>query len=135
MSLNILVTGATGNQGGAVIKALCSLEDGAIHVQAVSRNTSSSRAQDLLQRYQHLTPVEGSCDEPETIFSSCGVPITAVFAVQMLVGFPPDADAEEKHGKGLIDAAVTHGVNTLGAFESKNVTSRSPPARAPSWQC
>ena len=110
MLQNILVTGATGKQGGAVISALHSIENNAITIYALSRNITSPAALKLASRYNGIKLVSGSFDDPEAIFAACGVPISCVFAVQLPTGFPPSAEAEERHGKDLIDAAVAHGV-------------------------
>lgn len=121
---NILVTGATGRQGGAVIKALSALLAAAkeensntnntnIKIYALTRDVNSSGTKKLASRYPHIKLISGSFEDPEAVFAACNAasaPITSVFAVQLPVGFPPNAEAEERHGKSLIDAAIAHGV-------------------------
>ena len=110
MSQNVLVTGATGNQGGAVIAALSAIDAKDFTIFAVTRNVSSPGAQNLVSKYSNLKLVCGTFDDPTAIFSSCKVSISSVFAIQQPAGFPPNAEIEEKHGKDLVDAAVAHGV-------------------------
>ncbi|MCJ1394838.1 hypothetical protein MMC18_007718 [Xylographa bjoerkii] len=103
-SRTILVTGATGKQGGAVIAALLAAQSSQpFHIIAVTRSQASKSAQSLLAK-PNVSLVEGDLDNPEAIFKQTG-PVWGVFGVQL------GTDAEEVQGKALIDAAVANGVS------------------------
>ncbi|KAH9220716.1 hypothetical protein DL95DRAFT_477901 [Leptodontidium sp. 2 PMI_412] len=92
MRRNILVTGATGKQGLALIKALlhpsppnpnlqqitpenprsgpeiqADLEEHTYHIYALTRNASSPAAQHLAETEDHVTIVQGNLDIPDSI--------------------------------------------------------------------
>ncbi|KAK8065677.1 transcription factor SEF1 [Apiospora hydei] len=91
----ILVTGATGKQGGALIDhLLASPRASRFDIVAVTRDIQSSRAQKLSSR--------GDLTNPDAIFEAAG-PVWGVYSVQV------NSDAEESQGKALIDAAILHG--------------------------
>ncbi|KAK1760269.1 NmrA-like family domain-containing protein 1 [Echria macrotheca] len=116
---NILVVGATGKQGGAVIKALLALpptNSPPLHILALTRNPSSPSAQSLAAAHKEdgiLEIVQGDTANPEPIFTSrpADSPIHAVF----LVTVPPPSGkvSEQNQAKPFIDAAVAHGVRHL----------------------
>ena len=87
MSRAILVTGATGKQGGAVIKALLSSESD-FRILAVTRSMESGSAQKLAAD-PRVTLVQGNLDDTEAIFEEAkkatALPIWGVYSVQ--VGF------------------------------------------------
>ncbi len=100
----ILITGATGNQGGALIETLLAAPDAAgFSIVAVSRNVSSGRAQKLAAK-PNVSVVGGDLTNPEDIFVKAPGPVWGVYSVQV------NSDAEEAQGKAMIDAAVAHGV-------------------------
>ncbi|KAI9799818.1 MAG: hypothetical protein M1825_004378 [Sarcosagium campestre] len=103
----ILVTGATGKQGGAVIDSLlASNQQVPFEILAVTRNTSSQRALTLATK-PNVTLIEGDFDRPDAIFDKAGA-VYGVFAVQTpSLG---NKDLEEKQGKALVDAAVANKV-------------------------
>ncbi|GAB3040971.1 NmrA/HSCARG family protein [Natronobiforma cellulositropha] len=76
-STRVLVTGATGNQGGAVVDHLLE-SDAAFDVRGLTRDASSEAAAALETR--GVTMVEGDLDEPETL-SEPFEGVDAVFAV------------------------------------------------------
>ena len=86
MSKPILVTGATGNQGGAVVDALIKQNEGDFTIVALTRNTSSPSASRLAAK-SSLRVLQGDMDQPDAIFSDAqkmlGVPIWGVFMVQV----------------------------------------------------
>lgn len=103
----ILVTGATGKQGGAVIQALCdSNAASTFTIIAVMRSAKSSSAQSLALHH-NVSLVEGNLDDPAAIFAKTG-PVWGVFSVQIA---SPGSNTEEKQGKALIDAALANGVS------------------------
>lgn len=108
----ILVTGATGAQGGAVVKALLaspSLPN--FTILALSRSTNSPKALALAAKCTQMTLLQGDLDKPAAIFDSYPHQITTVYSVQNHhFGSPEKHSIEETQAKGLIDAAVAHGV-------------------------
>jgi uncharacterized protein YbjT (DUF2867 family) len=103
----ILVTGATGKQGGAVIQALSeSTSAQAFNIIAVTRSKNSRSAQNILS-HPNVSLVEGDLDNPAAIFQQVSSPVYGVFSVQIA---SPGSDREEKQGKALIDAALANGV-------------------------
>jgi uncharacterized protein YbjT (DUF2867 family) len=99
----VLVTGATGKQGGALIQGLLSAPDTAgLNILAVTRDASSPRALELGANF-NVAIVQGDMTQPEAMFEKFG-PIWGVYSVQI------NSDAEEQQGKAMVDAAVAHGV-------------------------
>lgn len=110
----ILITGATGKQGGAVINALIASKTPGLTVYAVTRKAVSPAAQALVakssQRLKiHL--VQGDMSNCAAIFRAVPAKIKYVFGVtpiDMSIGANPRS--EEVQGKALVDAAIAHGV-------------------------
>lgn len=98
---SIVVIGATGKQGGALIDALLQSAS-PISIIAVTRSTSSGSAWALASK-PHVTIIEGDVNNPDAIFDQAGS-VWGVFSVQT------NNDEEEKQGKAVIDSAVLHGV-------------------------
>lgn len=109
---NILVVGATGKQGGAVVKALAALpkNDSPLHILALTRNASSPRALKLAETNKDLLElVQGDATNPAPIFEAQPKgSISAVFIVTT-----PGKTPEEKQAITLIDAAIEHGVKHI----------------------
>lgn len=105
MAKAVLVTGATGKQGGAVIQALLDSKSQNTTIIAVTRTTASKSAQAL--QAKGVTVVQGDLDDPSAIFAQTG-PVHGVFSIQAA---SPGSPTEEIQGKALIDAAVAHGVS------------------------
>lgn len=99
----ILVAGATGKQGGALISALLPTKQ--FKIIALTRNTTTLRAQSLRSR-PNVTLLEGDLNNCPAIFSKLATPVHGVFSVQT----PMDPKVEEQQGKELVDAAAAHGV-------------------------
>lgn len=101
----ILVTGATGTQGGATARELLAA---GFRVRILTRDPGSANAQSLAKL--GAEPVQGDMGEPSTLaLATQGV--QGVFSVQR-----PDADgsdSERRHGMALIDAARAAGVRHL----------------------
>lgn len=103
---NLLVTGATGKQGGAVISALLRCQSNPpFNIFALTRNTKSAPAQSLASK-QNVSLVEGDLDNVPAIFQNLPESIHGVFSVQT----PLKPKVEEQQGKALVDAAASHGV-------------------------
>ncbi len=97
MKLTVLVSGATGNQGGAVTQAL--LASGH-KVRALTRNTESSRARRLADQGVEL--MQGNLDDAKSI----GRALQGTDSFY-LMGSPQEVgvDGETKQGIALADAA------------------------------
>ncbi|KAK4120644.1 NAD(P)-binding protein [Parathielavia appendiculata] len=109
---NILVVGATGQQGGAVINALLDLPEASsrFHILALTRNAQSDRAKALASAHQGVVElVEGDNTNPQPIFASQPKgSIASLFVVTTLGKIN-----EEEQAIPLIDAAVEHGVKHI----------------------
>jgi nucleoside-diphosphate-sugar epimerase len=79
----IVVTGATGKQGGALIKALLEKSPQPFEIYAVTRNTTSGGAKALASKGVKL--VQGDFDGPEQIFKQVEKP-WGLFSVTMPLG-------------------------------------------------
>lgn len=105
MDQAVFVTGATGQQGGAVADRL--LADG-WQVRVLTRRPDSTRARALAAASAEV--IAGSLEEPATI-DRC---IDGVHSVYSVHPGPLDpAQDEVKAGKAIIDAAVKYGVTHL----------------------
>ncbi|KAJ7622239.1 NAD(P)-binding protein [Roridomyces roridus] len=124
---NILVTGATGHQGRALIRAL-SLSSSSpesesdFHILALTRNPCSSHSKSLSSSHPTLVSlVQGDLDSPESIRAVFDDAVRAdgsggvwgVFCVLAFPGLGADADGEERQGKLLADLALEYGVSTF----------------------
>jgi uncharacterized protein YbjT (DUF2867 family) len=105
---NILVTGATGKQGGALIRGLLSNPKPAFHIYALTRNPSSPSAKALASN-PSITVVEGEPRNPLSIFKHIAQPLHGVFSVTVPNPFK-SGQFEEAQAIPLIDASVNHGV-------------------------
>lgn len=107
---NILVVGATGQQGGAVVKALLDLprDEFPLHILALTRNAQSEKARSLAESHKGvLELVVGDSSNPKPIFDSKPKGfIDGIF----IVTIPGGKVNEEQQAIPLIDAAVEHGV-------------------------
>ena len=112
MSKTILVTGATGNQGGALVTQLANHP--AFHVLAVTRNASSPSAQALQSKGKNITLVQGDLNDVPALFTAAKKvgkgDIWGVFSVQVSMGKGVTSEGEVKQGTDLIDASVKQGV-------------------------
>jgi uncharacterized protein YbjT (DUF2867 family) len=94
----ILVTGATGAQGGSVARFL--LADGSFAVRCMTRNTNSDSARELRQNGAEV--VQGDFDDP----SSLRAALKGCYGVFGVTNFWEHFDKEFEHGKNLIDAVA-----------------------------
>lgn len=101
----LLVTGATGKQGGALVKALTASSPNAFELVALTRNLDSPSAQKLAKQ-QNVKLLHGDLDDVSAIFQQAGSPFHGVFSVQT----PLDPEKEEAQGKALAEAAARNGV-------------------------
>jgi uncharacterized protein YbjT (DUF2867 family) len=104
-SQRILVVGATGKQGGAVIDALLAkshIFD--FQILALTRNPDSPRAKSLALN-PNVSIVQGDPADPSAIFAQA-CPIDTVFCVTV----HGKEGAEDAQAAGLIDASIAKGV-------------------------
>lgn len=105
---NLVVTGATGKQGGALISALLSQPSPAFTIHAVTRNTGSPSAQRLAKQ-PNVKVIRGDFDDARAIFQQVDKP-WGLFAMTNLTAGEVN---EEKQGKALVDAAVDAGIQHI----------------------
>ncbi|KAL4790838.1 hypothetical protein BDV19DRAFT_401741 [Aspergillus venezuelensis] len=112
MTRAILITGATGKQGGAVIETLLE-QDTDVEILALTRDASSPSAKRLAGKSIKIKLVEGTLDQQDAIFENAkkitDSPVWGVFSVQV-AAFTGDTTLEAKQGKSLIDAALKYNV-------------------------
>lgn len=101
----VLVTGATGTQGGAVAREL--IERGYI-VRGLTRNTESARAQAMSNLGAEM--IRGDFDDAASLASA----MNGVYGVFVVTNFWEHGyDTEVQHGKQLADAALQAKVQHL----------------------
>jgi nucleoside-diphosphate-sugar epimerase len=113
---SILVSGATGKQGGALIKSLLSAQEAnspSFHILALTRNPSSASAQ-RLATLPNVTVIQGDLNDCAAIFAAAPSqhkPVWGVFSVQVPAAGPfANHNTEVRQGTSLIDAALANGV-------------------------
>jgi len=111
--LVILVTGATGKQGGAVVRAL--LDSPAnipcpYSILALTRNPSSPAARKLAST-PNVSLIQGDFNDCASTFSKIKTPLYGAFLVTYpAVGPFVKRDLEEAQCKAFVDSALKHGV-------------------------
>ncbi|KAH6880549.1 nucleoside-diphosphate-sugar epimerase family protein [Thelonectria olida] len=113
MSRALLITGATGKQGGSVISSLLA-RNADFKILAVTRNSSSPAAQRLAAKSTRISLVQGDLNDTESIFEAAkkatSTPIWGIFSVQLPAMNKKGPIIEEAQGKALVDSALNHGV-------------------------
>lgn len=88
MSRALLITGATGKQGGSVIKALLARNTN-FKILAVTRDVNSPSAKRLAAASPNITLVQGNLDNTEAIFQDAKKAVQesvwGVFSVQVCI--------------------------------------------------
>lgn len=114
MPKTVLITGATGKQGGAVINALSQAGSSDFEILAVTRNTNSQSAQKLSSKKTTVKLVQGDLDDVPKLFQNAKEVATGsiwgVYSVQISMGKGVTLESEVKQGCDLIDESVKHGV-------------------------
>ena len=107
MSHLITVFGATGAQGGGVVRAL--LTGGKFKVRGVTRSVESKKAKELAA--QGVEMVQANFDEPESLHKA----IAGSYGVFLVTNFWDGMDGarETKQGKGAVDVCLQEGVKHL----------------------
>lgn len=99
----LLITGATGKQGGAVIASILAFaQASSFNIIGVARDSTSAGAR-RLATLPSVSVVEGNFSDIPAIFAKVGH-VWGVFSVQV------NSADEERCGKAMVDAAVSHGV-------------------------
>ncbi|KAF2489388.1 nucleoside-diphosphate-sugar epimerase family protein [Lophium mytilinum] len=108
MTKSILVIGATGTRGSAVINALLA-RNAQFDILAVTRDASSASAQKLAAKSPYIKLVQGNLNDTEALFEAAeslvDTPIWGVFSVQVSRG------REVTQGNALIDTALKHSIS------------------------
>ncbi|KAK3361465.1 hypothetical protein B0T24DRAFT_109327 [Lasiosphaeria ovina] len=116
MAKTLLITGATGKQGGAVVDAVLDLNKKGeqFTILAVTRKPSSPSAQRLADKSPDIKLVEGDLNDVPALFEAAkrahDQPIWGVYSVQVSMGPGATVDGEVKQGTALIDSAIEAGV-------------------------
>lgn len=103
-SRRILVVGATGKQGGALIRAGLAPDASDFHFIALTRNVASPAAQELAKLGERVTVVSADLDHVESVRKvfrdeKTNGGIWGVFLVLAYPGLGADASGEERQGK------------------------------------
>ncbi|KAL2865377.1 uncharacterized protein BJX67DRAFT_358758 [Aspergillus lucknowensis] len=113
MSKTLLITGATGKQGGSVISNLLK-QDADVEILAVTRDVTSASAQKLASKSPKIKLVQGDLDQAEDIFTSArkvtDSRIWGVFSVQV-ASLSGNRFIEERQGKSLVDISLKNNVS------------------------
>ena len=116
----ILITGATGKQGGSVLKQLAKHSTASqFTLLAVTRNTESGSAKAIVERYPGTLLVQGDLNDVPGLFASAKAKlkeagkqeqIWGVYSVQISMGPGVTTEFEVKQGSDLIDESIKEGV-------------------------
>ncbi|KAF4988256.1 hypothetical protein FGRMN_9880 [Fusarium graminum] len=111
MSRALLITGATGKQGSAVINALLEKDSSDFILLAATRNKESTSAKKLAAKSANIKLIEGDLDSIPALFKAAAqaagsVPIWGVYSVQLSMGKGVTLEGEVRQGKGLIDESI-----------------------------
>jgi uncharacterized protein YbjT (DUF2867 family) len=116
----ILVCGATGKQGGSVLKQLATQSDSSQYtLLAVTRDAKSNSALRITETYPDVKLVQGNLDDVPALFASAKAAlkdagkeekIWGVYSVQISMGPGTSVEGEIKQGNSLIDESIKEGV-------------------------
>ncbi|MBN8468892.1 NmrA family NAD(P)-binding protein [Corallococcus exiguus] len=106
----VLVTAATGRQGGATARAL--LAEGRTRVRVLVRNPEAPNARALAAAGAEV--VVGDLDDPASLRAACAG-TRAVFSMQspIVSATGVDFSKERQQGRNLVEAALAEGVETF----------------------
>ncbi|KAI1799149.1 NAD(P)-binding protein [Daldinia bambusicola] len=114
MTKVLLITGATGKQGGAVINALLNQVTSKFTILAITRDVNSISAKSLAQKSPSIKLVQGNLDDVPSLFQEARKihpqPIWGVYSVQISMGKGVTLESEVRQGKSLIDESIKAGV-------------------------
>jgi uncharacterized protein YbjT (DUF2867 family) len=125
MSKLIVVTGATGQQGGSVVDFLLKEPAGSFKIRGVTRNIESPASVALATRGVEMVQADlSSLEETKTAFAGAW----GVFGLTSF--YEHGYDAEQLHGKNIVEAAKANSVKHL-VFST--VEGREGECKAISW--
>ncbi|KAJ4160694.1 hypothetical protein NW765_005538 [Fusarium oxysporum] len=117
MSRALLITGATGKQGGALIDSVLARQPANFLLLAVTRNANSASAKRVAAKSSSIKLIEGDLNAIPDLFKSAKavageVPLWGVYSVQAAVSTDKSMtlDIEVQQGKGLVDESIKAGV-------------------------
>ena len=116
MAKVLLITGATGKQGGSVIDALLAdpTAETTFVIAAVTRNPTSKGAQALAARSPAIKIIQGDFNDTPALFRTASeitkAPVWGVFSVQVPMGKGQSHETEERYGKAMVDESLKQGV-------------------------
>ncbi|KAJ1989445.1 hypothetical protein GGI26_005055 [Coemansia sp. RSA 1358] len=117
MTQTAAIIGATGIQGGSVLRALH--KTGKYNIVAITRNASSISAKTIKQKYPDVELAEANTDDVGSLkkaFKGADIVfgVTKFSDPEVLARIGAgDLDAEYKQGKNIIDAAIAAGVDKV----------------------
>lgn len=116
----ILICGATGKQGGSVLKHLATHSDSSKYtLLAVTRDAKSASSLRITKQYPDTKLVQGNLDDVSALFATAkatlkeagkGEQIWGVYSVQISMGKGTSVEGEIKQGTSLIDESLKEGV-------------------------
>ncbi|OAL03451.1 NmrA-like family protein [Phaeosphaeriaceae sp. SRC1lsM3a] len=136
MAFTILVTGATGKQGGATVRALI---DSDVEILALTRDVNSASAKRLKGLSPKVKLLQGDLNNIPAIFTQARAltnnSISGVFSVQVPASNKSDPSIEECQGRGLIDAAISNHVRLFvySSVDRGGSQAANTPTNVPSW--
>ncbi|KAH7064025.1 hypothetical protein BKA63DRAFT_428280 [Paraphoma chrysanthemicola] len=117
----ILVCGATGKQGGSVLKHLATHpESEQFTLLAVTRDATATSALCISEQYPGVLLVQGNLNDVPTLFANAKAALKAagkeekiwgVYSVQISLGPGITVAGEIKQGKAIIDESIAEGVS------------------------
>lgn len=124
----VLVTSATGRQGGATVRAL--LADGTSNVRAMVRDPNTPKAKQLAAAGAHL--VVGDFEDLVALRAAC-IGVRAVFSMQSPIMSSAGVDFSRERGwaDNLVSAALAEGVPTFVHSSTSGVGEHRD---APGWK-
>ncbi|KAF1913219.1 nucleoside-diphosphate-sugar epimerase family protein [Ampelomyces quisqualis] len=134
MSPSLLVTGATGKQGGATIRALLHSD---FEILALTRDATSAPAQKLAALSPNVKLLQGNLNNVAAIFDQARIisrnSIWGIFSVSPIN--KRDPSVEEVQGRNLIDAAVFNNVQLFvyTSVDRGGAQSATTPTNVPFW--
>ncbi|KAH7382561.1 nucleoside-diphosphate-sugar epimerase family protein [Phaeosphaeria sp. MPI-PUGE-AT-0046c] len=136
MCQTILVTGATGKQGGATVQALLRSD---VEILALTRDVNSASAKRLKDLSPKVKLLQGDLSNIAAIFTQARAlttnSISGVFSVQESGSNKREPSIEECQGKGLVDAAVSNHVRLFvySSVDRGGLQSANTPTNVPTW--
>ncbi|KAL1634128.1 hypothetical protein SLS56_002431 [Neofusicoccum ribis] len=115
MSRALLITGATGKQGGSVIDALLTRRTPDLTILALTRDAQSPSAARLAAKSPSIKLIQGDLNDVPALFATAQraaapAALWGVYSVQASMGKGVTLEGEVRQGKALVDEAIRAGV-------------------------